>query len=193
MVYFICGHRGSGKSYVAKQIKEIINCNLFDTGPIIRNIYKNNNNNLTFEQWINLGIRNFGENFTNKLICENMNLDINKISIVVGNRSLVGIKYIIDYFNINDYKICFIDGDVNLFKNNYNFRENLNVNEYEFKEIIENEKNMGIDNIKKFTIENSNNGMYFYKTKNDNTILNSILINIKNEINKQKIKQLKRK
>lgn len=193
MVYFICGHRGCGKSYVSKQISQIANCNIFDTGPIIRQLYAKNSNGLSFSEWIQHGEEVYGKDFTNEIICNNMNIDANELNIIIGNRTLEGIKYIIDYFEIKDYKICFIDGDFELFRNNYNSRENLNFSSTKFNEVMELENIMGIVEIEKFVKVNPDNGMYFYKKQNDNTILNSILNDIYSNNDRIKVKQLKNK
>ena len=193
MVYFICGHRGCGKSFTAKKIKEKINCNLFDTGPIIRQAHKKYAGELSFGYWLELGEAEHGKDFTNQIICQNMSIDNNEVNIIIGNRTLVGIKYIIDYFGIEDYKICFIDGDIELFRNNYNARENLNFNVLEFNQVMQLENMMGIGEIEQFVKNNPNIGMYFYKEKNDTTVIDRILddINYKKNICTKKV--LKRK
>ena len=174
MVYFISGHRGCGKSFVARKIKEKVNCNVFDTGPIIRRVHKKYAGELSFGDWLTLGEVEYGNDFTNKIICENMNIDNNQINIVIGNRTLDGIRYIINYFGIEDYKICFIDGDIELFRNNYNTRESLNFNPYEFNQVMQLENLMGIGVIKQFVKENPEEGLYFYKKQNDSSVLDGI-------------------
>jgi len=179
MVYFICGHRGCGKSFLANQLKDNTNCNLYDTGPIVRNCYKQTNRGLSFDEWLSLGIEMYGNDFTNQIICSNINLNSEKDTIIIGNRGLEGILYIINYFNIENYKIYFIDGDFNLFRENYNYREGLNLSIEEFNEVIEKENSMGIRHIENFVIENPDKGKYFYKNKNDDSILESIVNDIK--------------
>ena len=195
MVYFICGHRGCGKSFVAKQIKQSTDCNVFDTGPIIRNVHKKYASELSFGDWLTLGEVEYGNDFTNKVICENMNIDNDKINIVIGNRALDGIRYIINYFAIEDYKICFIDGDIELFRNNYNTRENLKFNISEFNKIMQLENMMGIGIIGEFVKNNPDSGMYFYKKNNDNVISDAILEDIDNikSIGKEKVLERKEK
>lgn len=189
MVYFICGHRGCGKSFLAKEIKKETNCKVFDTGPIIRQVYKQYSGELSFSDWLQYGEKEYGKDFTNELICQNMNIDSSELNIVIGNRTLAGIKYIIDYFKIIDYKICFIDGDIELFRNNYNSRENLNFNSNEFGQVMKLENLMGICDIENFVKQNPDNGMYFYKKQNDSTIADFILsdINLKKDTAKEKI------
>lgn len=183
MVYFICGHKGSGKSYLMNQIKESVDCNVFDTGPILREEYKKSVSNcaMSFGDWLKTNEKIYGNDYTNFIICKNMDLDLNKTNIIIGNRSMIGIKYIINYFEILNYKICFIDGNLDLFRLNYNKRENLNLNENEFKKILEIEKSMGIEEIENIVKKNVDTSFYFYKEYNDDTILQTILDDIKNQ------------
>lgn len=189
MVYFINGHRGCGKSFVARQLQNQIDCNLFDTGPIIREIHNRFAKEASFAEWIQENENKYGKNFTNEIICKNMDINENELNIIIGNRSLSGIKYIIDYFNLTDYKICFIDGDVELFRNNYNLREGLNLNSEKFNQIMELENMSGVGEIKKFVLENSDKGLYFYKNSNDNFISEQILQDIKDKVKIKKLKQ----
>lgn len=188
MVYFICGHRGCGKSYIINQIKEFVDCKVYDTGPILRNQYRINSLNLSFGDWIKVNEQAYGKDFTNYIICKNLELNLDDINIIIGNRSMVGIRYVIEYFGIDNYKICFIDGDFNLFRLNYNKRENLMLDEKEFRKIIELENSMGIKEIEDFVKNNPSNGLYFYKDTNDDIIFQTILEDINT---KSKVKKLK--
>lgn len=190
MVYFISGHRGCGKSFVAKQIKQVTNCNVFDTGPIVRSVHKRYASELSFAYWLELGEAEYGKDFTNQLICKNIEINENELTIIIGNRTLTGIKYIIDYFGIDNYKICFIDGDIELFRNNYNTRESLNFNPYEFNQVMQLENIMGIGDIKQFVKENPEKGLYFYKKQNDSSVLDGILTDIK--LSEKVVKQKKK-
>lgn len=191
MVYFISGHRGCGKSFVAKQIKQATNCNVFDTGPIVRAAHKHYASELSFAYWLELGEAEYGKDFTNQIICNNINIDKNKINIIIGNRTLTGIKYITDHFGIENYKVCFIDGDIELFRKNYNSRESLNFNFEEFNQIMQLENMMGIGEIENFVKKNPEKGLYFYKKQNDSSIFDGILndINLNIQVIKQKKKE----
>lgn len=189
MVYFICGHRGCGKSYIIKQIKEFAECKVYDTGPILRGKYKELglNSDIPFGEWLKVNEQVYGEDFTDYIICKSMNLNLNDINIIIGNRSMVGIEYAIEFFGIDNYKICFIDGDFNLFRLNYNKRENLNLGEEEFKKIIELENSMGIKEIENFVKSNPSNGLYFYKDTNDDLIFQTILEDINTKVKVKKL------
>ena len=181
MVYFICGHRGSGKSYAAHQLKDNLNCNLFDTGPIVRKAYKDYGNGLKFSEWLSKGESEVGKNFTNEIICRNIEIDPNETTIIIGNRALQGIEFIIQYFDIENYKICYLDGDYDLFRNNYNTREGLNDTKEEFNQIMKAEEMMGITDIEKFVYENPDKSIYYFKNQNDTVFLDLIMEDIKSK------------
>ena len=102
--------------------------------------------------------------------------------IVIGYRSMEGIRYFNQYFGIKEYQIFFIDGDYELFRKNYNTREKKDISKEEYGKIIETEKLMGIQGIKNFVLNNQKNGKYYFKTQNDNSIYQDILKIIKEKI-----------
>lgn len=192
MVYFICGHRGCGKSYLINQICKERICHVFDTGPILRNSFKNLNLDVSFSDWIKINEEKEGRNFTNKIICQSINLNEDDVNIIIGNRSMDGINYILDYFNIEDYKIVYIDGDYELFRVNYNMRENKNLNVNEFNAIIDFENSMGIRQIEYFVKNNYDKCLYFYKKCNNDDIFNAIMFEM-SSLPKIKIKKIESK
>lgn len=189
MVYFVCGHRGCGKSYIINQIKEQIACHVFDTGPILRESFRRLNLDMSFQEWVKINEKKYGKTFTNQIICQNIHLNNNDISIIVGNRSMNGINYILEYFNIENYKIIYIDGDYELFRTNYNRRENKNLNISEFNSIIDLENSMGIEQIEYFVKNNCDKGLYFFKKSNNDELSDEIMFEIKN-LPKVKTKKL---
>ena len=70
MVYFICGHRGCGKSYMVNQVKQNVDCVVYDTGPIMRNYFKNLNLSISLGEWIAQNEAMYGSNFTDNIVCE---------------------------------------------------------------------------------------------------------------------------
>ncbi len=177
MIYFICGHRGCGKNYLANQLVKNTSMTIIDTGPLIRRAYaKFDKENLAFGEWMKKNEKKYGENFSNELICKMTSVNPQKNYIVIGYRSLNGIKYFQDFFHINEYKILFIDGDFELFRSNYNSRENLSISKEEYAKIIEIENLMGIQELRDFSKKNSKVGRYYYKAQNDDSIYNSIMI-----------------
>lgn len=187
MIYYFCGHRGCGKNFLVNQIIKEVPIEIIDTGPIIREVYsKYNKDNYTFKEWMEFNEKKYGENFSNMLITKMVNIKEEKDYIVIGYRSIEGIKYFNKAFNIKDFKVYFIDGDYELFRKNYNKRENRNITQKEYNEIIELENSMGIEKLKEFVLNNESNGKYYYKEKNDDIIYEDIILEIKNKIEKLK-------
>ena len=176
MIYYFCGHRGCGKNYLADQLTKNTSIQIIDTGPIIRKVYaKYNPMNQTFKEWIESNEAKYGNNFSNDVICKMIEIDPNKSYIVIGYRSLEGIKYFCEHFKINDFKIIFIDGDFELFRSNYNKRENLDISRQEYKKIIEIENLMGIQELRDFAKRHKEIAEYYFKTQNDDTIYEHLL------------------
>ena len=75
MVYFIVGPNGVGKTFFANKFSNDTNIKTFDTGPILRNIYKSRNLNIPFSKWIQIGENEYGDNFAIGLICDLGGLD----------------------------------------------------------------------------------------------------------------------
>lgn len=180
MLYYFCGHRGCGKNYLANQITEKLNINTIDTGPIIRKAYKKfNTENIGLGEWIKKNEIKYGKNFSNMLICKLVKIENEKDYIIIGYRSIEGIQYFNDNFKVKEYGIFFIDGDYDLFRENYNKREKTNISDDEYREIIEIEKKMGLDKLKEFVLNNNALGTYYYKKENDNEIYDDVLRKIK--------------
>ena len=114
MVYFVVGPSGVGKTIFSKMVNKKYEIPVYDTGPILRNIYTNLKLKISFQEWINLNESIYGDNFAISMICDNIKklLKSKKETIVIGNRCIEGINYFINYFNLNDYKIIYLDGDI---------------------------------------------------------------------------------
>ena len=192
MIYFICGHRGSGKTYLAKQISSATGISMFDTGPVIREEYKSQNKGESFSQWLEENTKKEGKDFTNSLICKHISYNNSNDLIIIGNRSILGINYIVDFLNNPDYRIVYIDGDYDLFRKNFNQRENLSYDMPKFMKIINLELEMGMDDVKAFILDNPDKSYYFYKEKNDNAIFDSLINLITNNNHKEFIKVKKK-
>ena len=165
MVLFLCGHRGVGKNYLANQVQEEMNCQIIDTSNVLRSAYKVSNYPGSFGEWINVHEKIHGNEFTNKIICSSIVIDDSENYIVIGNRSMDGIKYIIDNFLINDYKVVFLDSNVECMLSNFNKREGTDYNEEDYNKIFEIEKDMGLHDVKSFCLEDEH-GVYIYKEDN---------------------------
>lgn len=174
MIYFISGHKGIGKTYTASKVSEQSGVNYIDTGPIIRKKYQEANSTLPFDQWLNESQQIYGKDFSNKLVCEELESVINDDLIIVGNRSIKGINYIISHFNISEFLIVYIEGDYKLLYENYIKREKKDISMEEFMDIIKLENKMGIDEIKVFTQEHCENSLYYYKKENNNDLIDDL-------------------
>lgn len=184
MIYFLCGHRGCGKNFLANQIAKENPVKIIDTGPIIRSFYnKYKYDNESFGKWIKKNEEKYGADFSNRLINKSVLINKSEDYIVIGYRSMEGIKYFNDNFKIKNYIIFYIDGDYELFRNNYNNREKTNISKEEYEEIVEVEDTMGINKVKEFVIKNKENGKYYYKTENNDMIFQDVL----REINKKNL------
>ncbi len=169
---FFVGHRGSGKTYLANKLKEEYGVLHIDTGPLIRKNYRENFSEYDFITWLKYGEEKYGENFSNIIVCkeiENILKDSHiksDLLLITGNRSIQGIKYIIKEFGIQEFKVIFLDAPFECLKQNYVKRENLNLSDDEFQAIIDVEKNMGIGGVKEYAKNNNNNSIYIYRENN---------------------------
>lgn len=186
MIYFVVGPSGVGKTSFSKLIKERRNVKIFDTGPILRNIYIKGNYKISFGEWIKCGEEKYGDNYAISLICNEIK-DIFKNdsdTIIIGNRCIDGIKYMIDFLNIHDYIIIYFDASFDCLKTNYEKRENIKITDNEFDNIIKGGNKMGLLELKRYVLENLKHYYYF---KNDNKDLNylNIFDNITKKIKKR--------
>ena len=192
MIYYFCGHRGCGKNFLANQLTRYVPIKIIDTGPIIREAYKKyNTNNSSFKEWIEENEKRYGKNFSNMVISKIANIKKENDYIVIGYRSINGIKYFNDYFGITDYQIYFIDGDYTLFRKNYNTREKTDISKEEYEKIVKIEESMGIKKIKEFVLNNKYKGKYYFKKQNDDIIFQDILKEIKERIIKEERERLR--
>ena len=99
MVYFVVGPSGVGKTIFSKMVNKKYEIPVYDTGPILRNIYTNLKLKISFQEWINLNESIYGDNFAISMICDNIKklLKSKKETIVIGNRCIEGINYFINY------------------------------------------------------------------------------------------------
>ena len=105
------------------------------------------------------------------------------MTIIIGNRCIEGITYIINYFNLTDYRIIYLDASFDCLKTNYETREKKRLTDEEFQDRIDGGNKMGLLFLKQFILENSNNNCYYY-FKKENEDLN--YVDIFNEISKNK-------
>ena len=185
MVYFVVGPSGVGKTCFSKTINEQYGIPVYDTGPILRNIYSKLKIEESFSEWVSKNEKKYGDNFAISLICEDIKEQINPkaLTIIIGNRCIEGITYIINCFNLTDYRIIYLDASFDCLKTNYETREKKRLTDEEFQDRIDGGNKMGLLFLKKIILENSNNNCYYY-FKKENEDLN--YVDIFNEISKNK-------
>lgn len=185
MVYFVVGPSGVGKTCFSKTINEQYGIPVYDTGPILRNIYSKLKIEESFSEWISKNEKKYGDNFAISIICEDIKekIDPKSVAIIIGNRCIEGITYIINYFNLTDYRIIYLDASFDCLKTNYETREKKILTDEEFQDRIDGGNKMGLLSLKQFILENLNNNSYYY-FKKTNKDLN--YVDIFNEISKTK-------
>lgn len=185
MVYFVVGPSGVGKTCFSKTISEQYGISVYDTGPILRNIYSKLKKEESFSEWISKNEKKYGDNFVISMICEDIKEQINpkSLAIIIGNRCIEGITYIINYFNLTDYCIIYLDASFACLKINYETREKKSMTDKEFQDRIDGGNKMGLISLKQFILKNLDNGCYYY-FKEANEDLN--YIDIFNVISKTK-------
>lgn len=119
-IYFVVGHRGVGKTFLLNRLSENLELIHIDTGPLMREAHiKDTNNETDIENWVKCGEDQFGANFTNYILCKEIDEKISETDdcpiFITGNRSLKGIEYIANHLEIADQiKIIYLDGSFDL-------------------------------------------------------------------------------
>lgn len=171
-VFFIVGPHGVGKTYIVNNIKQIMNVKHLDLGPLIRQAHQVFAPNTTLKEWIQEGEKKYGKNFTDIILCKQIQRLINDNDdnvIFTGSRSLEGIKFIEKYFSIKNPQIIYINGPFEQLKNNYEQREGKKITDEQFKIILQEEKEMGLQNLEEYAkkdciyLENDNTENFIKK------------------------------
>lgn len=191
-VFFIAGPHGSGKTYTVNQIKENMNLLHIDLGPLIREAHKKFSPDSSLDEWIKDGEKKYGKNFTNIILCKQIDRITKNskqdLTVITGSRSLKGIKYIVDYFSINDPNIIYISAPFSQLKENYEKREGKILTQEKFEEILQDERKMGLNQIEEYS---KRRGSYL-KNDNTNNFINQIqdiLLNKNNERSNEKMNE----
>lgn len=177
MICFVVGPSGVGKTCFAQNINELYGIPIYDTGPILRHVYKNLQIEESFGKWISDNERKYGNDFAISVITKEIKsrIDTNFLSIIVGNRCIEGIRYLINSLELSEYRLIYLDACYDCLKRNYEQRENKTFSNKEFQEIIDGGNRMGLIALKQFALENSNNRcFYYYKEKNEDLIYDKI-------------------
>ena len=170
-VFFIVGPHGVGKTYVVNKIKEKENVKHIDLGPLIRQAHKVFAPELTLQQWIEVGEAKYGKNFTDIILCKQIerltNEEDNNTTLITGSRSLGGIEFIAKRFSIVRPKIIYITAPFRQLKANYEKRERISITDEKFNLILQEEKEMGLDYLEEYS---KRNGFYLQNDNTDNFI-----------------------
>lgn len=146
---FVCGPHASGKSAL---VRDALNdgYTIFDTGPTLRSLHKNERPEITFREWVTDGERTAGNNFTDELLAKELRKLIAETPpssgiIVVGNRSVSGIEYLKGQIDHSDSKVIYINAPKRMLFDRYKQREDAkNLTQKEFDEILEADMRMGL-------------------------------------------------
>lgn len=177
-IYFIAGHHGVGKTYLVNELKEEIDLIHFDTGPMIRMMYENSNSKISFKNWILVGEKKYGIDFTNKILCKKIEETLNEQNksniIITGNRSLEGILYLSKYFLVAFPSIIYLEAPFSLLKANYEARERKTLSDLEFENKLLEEDKSGLYNIKAYVFEHPDTCLFADKINNDDKTIRQV-------------------
>lgn len=156
-----------GKTYTVSRIKALEDIQHIDLGPLIRQAHQVFSPDTTLGKWIEEGEAQYGKNFTDIILCkqiERLSKGIDKeITMITGSRSLPGIQFIANRFEIKNPQIIYITAPVSQLKSNYERREGVSLTEEQFASILQAEKDMGLENLEQYAKEHC---LYL---QNDNT------------------------
>lgn len=193
-VYFIVGPHGVGKTYLVNEIRKINEDVIHvDTGPLIREIHASSKSTLSLKEWVVQGENLFGVHFTDMMLSERIKHIVrdnyDKFIIITGNRSIEGIKFIVERFKIKQPSIIFLDAPFYILKNNYEEREKKGLSNIEFGNLIEDENRQGLQTLKNYVFENEEYCHYFYRESNSDITNEEIY----NQVILKKVKQKTKK
>lgn len=177
-VIFITGPHGVGKTYTTDFLKSEMDILHLDLGPIIRAAHKKIAPNLSLGQWISSGERQFGKNYSDMVLCREMQKLIQNSSspivLITGSRSVEGMQFIVDYFSVKKPTVIFMDAPVSLLKANYEHREHLTLSKDDFEEILGEERKMGLPGLKRYVAENNQHCHFIINKDNSYSIIEKI-------------------
>ncbi len=177
-VLFLVGPHASGKSYSSKEyIAKKTSVEMIDTGPIMRELHKQNASELTMAEWINRLEEKYGDDITsciiNSEIKKRMEHSETSEYIIVGFRTLEGILYTMKNLELKNCSILYVDATQNLLYKNFISRGG-NMSSDEFKKYLDDEEKSGLETLKRIALEDSNLIDYYYRTTNNDCFENQI-------------------
>lgn len=195
-VLFLIGPHASGKTYTSKEyINENQDCQMIDTGPIMRKIHNQYSKETTMGEWVKNLEEIYGKNITSHIISTEIEKIINNSEcnnyILIGFRTLSGIKYAINHLNIEDYSILYIDASLELLHSNYLKRENKNISQEEFNKYINDELNSGLRELKELAANENSTIEYYYRTSNNDSLKGKISMHFESIKCRKRVKEKK--
>ena len=173
-IIFIAGPHGVGKTYTTNEIRKSMNILHFDLGPMIRAIHKRSAPGLKLGDWIKIGERKYGPDFSNAVLCEEIKRLLSEnspMALITGSRSVEGMQYIVNYFSIKNPVLIYLDADPSLLRKNYENREHLNISEENFNNLLLDEQKMGLLKLKEYALIHPSSAFYIINQDNSpNTI-----------------------
>ena len=177
-IIFIVGPHGVGKTYVTTQIRKELKALHLDLGPIIRRVHQEEEPQKTLLDWLHQGEEIYGSNFSDIVLCREINDAIRnhseQVMLITGSRSIPGVEYILNTFSIKNYALIYLDAPKSLLKSNYEKRENIRLSHKEFEGILEAENKMGLKDLKRYISQNSLNSFYIINKDNSPLLLKKV-------------------
>ena len=172
---FLVGPHACGKTYSTKlalnnpELKDIV---LIDTGPVIREIHKREAPDMKIGAWVEQLETLYGENITDDLISAEVarRIEGKEKVIIIGNRTIEGINYMINKIGIEHYQVLYIDLPFELLYQNYLTRTKKDISILEFKDFILAEYNSGLATLKQACLSGAPEYDYFSKEKNEDSL-----------------------
>lgn len=151
-ILFIAGPHASGKTHASK-ILEQKGFALVDLGPLIRKAHADSGTDKTLGEWIKTNEQVHGGDFTDRLLLDEINQKIDSLSagtplLIVGSRSAQNINFIKGGVGEADSHVLYIDSNESILKGRYEKREKRTLTDSEFSDILQKDRDMGLEDIK---------------------------------------------
>lgn len=155
---FVTGLHGTGKTLLASLLAKEGFFSI-DLGPTLRAVWKHASLDISFDDFVQAGERKFGRHFTDEILVREIKQTLSsqqprvnpKRLLIVGSRSVFGIKYIRSHISeINRARtfVVYIEVDKAILCQRYCQRERIQPSIEEFGNLLKRDKEMGIDGIR---------------------------------------------